>query len=98
MLDIDERGEAAALLRLRDDGERERRFAGRFRSENFHDAAARKTADAERAIDQDVAGRDDIDVDDLVVAEAHDRAVAVILGDLLDGEIEILIARGCDFV
>ena len=29
----------------------------------------------------------------LRVAQAHDRAVAVILGDLLDGEVEILVAR-----
>ena len=98
VLDVDERRETAALLRLGDDGERQRRFARRFRSENFDDAAARKSADAERAIDQDVAGGNDIDVDDLVVAEPHDRAVAVILGDLLDREIEVFVARGCDFV
>ena len=73
-------------------------FAGGFRAEDLDDAAAGKTADAERAIDQDVARGDDLDVDDLVVAETHDRAVAVVLGDLLDGEIEILVAGGCDLV
>ena len=98
VLDVDERREAAALLRLRDDREGERRFAGGFRAVNFHDAAARKAADAERAIDQNVAGGDDVDVDDLLVAEAHDRAVAVVLGDLLDGEIEVLVAGGDEFV
>ena len=45
----------AALLRLRDHGERERGFAGRFRAENFDHAARGKSADAKRAIDQDVA-------------------------------------------
>ena len=29
-----------------------------------------------------------------VVAEPHDRAVAVVLGDLLDGEIEVFVPRG----
>ena len=33
-----------------------------------------------------------------VVAESHDRAVAVILRDLLDREIEVLVAGGDDFV
>ena len=42
MLDVDEGGEAAAFLRLRDDGERKRRFAGGFRAENFDNAAARE--------------------------------------------------------
>ena len=98
MLDVDERRKPAALLRLRDDGERERRFTRRFRPENFHDASARKTADAQRAIDQDVAGGDDVDIDDLIVAQPHDRAVAVILGDLLDRQIEVLVSRDDEFV
>ena len=42
VLDIDERRQAAALLRLGDDGERERGFAGGFRAVNFDDAAARE--------------------------------------------------------
>ena len=59
---------------------------------DFDDASTRKSAHAEGAIDQDIASRDDFDVDDFLVAEAHDRAVAVILGDLLQSEIEILVA------
>ena len=98
VLDVDEGGESAALLRLGDDGQRERRLAGRFRSVNFHDASARKSAHAKRAIDQDVAGGNDFDVDDLLVAEPHDRAVAVIFGDLLDGEIEVFVAGSDKFV
>ena len=42
VLDVDERGEAAALLRLGDDGQGERGFAGRFRTVNFDHAAARE--------------------------------------------------------
>ena len=98
VLHIDEGGEAAALLRLRDDRQGERRFTGRFRPVNFHDASARKSADAERAVDQDVAGGDDFDVDDLFVAESHDRAFAVIFGDLLDGEFEVFVASGDKFI
>ena len=97
VLDVDEGREAAALLRLGDDGEREGRFAGGFRAEDFHDAPARKAADAERAVDEDVARGDDLDVHLRAIAEAHDRAVAEVLGDLLDGEIEVLVARDGDF-
>ncbi len=88
---------AAALLRLGDDGEGEGRLAGGFRAENLHDAPARKAADAERAVDEDIAGRDDLDVHDLGVAQPHDRAFAVFLRDLLDGEVEILVPGGGDF-
>ena len=98
MFDIDERRQAAAFLRLRDHGESERGFAGRFGTENFNDASAREAAHAESAVDQDVAGGNDVDVDDRFIAEAHDRAVAVVFRDLLDREIEILIAGGNDFV
>ena len=98
VFDVDEGGEAAALLRLRDHREGKRGFAGRFRPENFHHSAARKSTHAQRAIDQDVAGRDDIDIDNRIITQAHDRPVAVIFSDLLDRQIEVLIARGSDFV
>ena len=38
---VDERGHAAGLLRLRDDLQRQRRLARRFRPEDLDDAAAR---------------------------------------------------------
>lgn len=98
MLDIDEGGESAAFLRLGDDRERERRFSRRFGAKNFYDTPARKTADAQRAVDQDVAGRDDINIDDFFFAEAHDRTIAEVFGDLLNRKVEILIARRSDFV
>ena len=98
VFDIDERRKSAALLRLGDDGERERGFARRFRSENLHHAAARKSAHAERAIDQDIAGGNDVDVDNGSIAETHDRAVAEIFRDLLDRQIEVLVAGGSNFV
>jgi hypothetical protein len=33
-----------------------------------------------------------------MVAEAHDSSIAVVLGDLLEGEIEVLVALGGRFV
>ena len=63
VLDIDEGGEAAALLRLGDGGEGEGRLSGGFRAEDLDDPAAREAADAEGAVDEEVAGGDDIDVD-----------------------------------
>ena len=93
MFDVNKRGQAAAFLRLRNDRERERCFSRRFRTEHFNDATARESADAQSAIDQDVAGRDDINVDDLFGTQAHDRAFAVVFGNLLNGEVEILVSR-----
>jgi len=94
VLDVDERSEATAFLRLRDHGQRKRGFAGGFRTENFDDPAAGKSADAQRAINQNVPGRNNVDIDYFVVTETHDGAIAVILGDLLNGEIEIFVAGG----
>src|SRR5262245_22662190 len=98
MLDVDERREPAALLRLRDHGQRECRLTGRFRPINLDHASAWKTADAERAVDQNVAGRNDGDIDNFLATEAHDRAFAVILGDLLNGEIEIFVSGSGYFI
>src|SRR5437667_8122814 len=98
MFDIDERGKSAAFLRLCNNGERERGFAGRFWTENFDDSSPRKPAYPKRAIDENVAGRNDIDIDNLVVTQAHDRAVAVILGNLLNGQVEIFVSRGGQFI
>ena len=90
---IDERRHAAGLLRLRDDLERQRRLARRFRAEHFDDAAAGNAADAERVVEADRAGRDRGHLrDDLVAAEAHDRALAELLFDLADGQFDGLRA------
>ncbi len=96
VLHVDERRQTAALLRLRDERQGEGRLARAFRPENLHDAPARHAADAERAVDEDVARGDDLHVHHLAVAQAHDRPVAVVLGDLLEGEVEFLVALGSD--
>src|SRR5262245_47568742 len=94
MLDINEGCEAAAFLRLSDDRKCKRRFAGRFRAEDFDYSPARKSTDSERAVDQNVSSRNDIDINDLFPAQTHDRTFAVIFRDLLDRQVEVLISRG----
>ena len=90
---VNERREAAGLLRVGDDVEHQRRFAGRFRPEDFHDPSARDAADAQRQVNRQPAGRDDFDFHLRPrVAQAHDRAVAVGLGDGGDGGIEFAFA------
>src|SRR5436190_2723973 len=65
---------------------------------HFDDSAPWKSANSKRAIDQNIASRNDVDVNDLFVAKSHDRAVAVIFRDLLNRQIEILISRDGEFV
>ena len=98
VLDIHEGREPAQLLRLRDERQRERGLSRRLRPEDFDDAPARKAAATERAVDQDVARRDHLHVHVRGIAEAHDGSVSEILCDLLDGEIEVLVSCGGDFV
>jgi len=92
VLDVDEGGEAAALLRLGNDGERERGLTRGFRAEHFHNPAAGETANPESAVDQQVPGGDDIDIDAAVIAEAHDRRFTELLLDVGDREIQIAFA------
>src|SRR3954471_23364376 len=98
MLDIDERREAATLLRLRNYRQGQRRLPRRFRSVNLDNTAARKAPDAQRAINQNIPCRNNLDVDDLVVAETHDGAVAIVFCDLLNREVEVLVTRGDELV
>src|SRR5207302_359832 len=84
--------------RLRDHGQRKGGFAGRLRTENFDHTTAGKTADAKRTINQNVPGRNNVDINYLFVTKTHDGAIAVILGDLLNGEIEIFVTGGGDLV
>lgn len=97
VLDINESGEPAAFLGLGHDGQRERGFSGGFRPVNFHDASPGKASDAQGAVDEEIAGGDDFHFGMRIVAEAHDGTLAIIFGDLLDGQIEILGALGIDF-
>ena len=73
-------------------------FSRGLRAKNLHDSASRKSADAEGAIDQNVPSRNNIDIDNLLIAEAHDRAFAVVFCDLLDRQVEVLVSCCSDFV
>ena len=52
VLGVDEGGDAAELLRLGDDLQRQRGLAGGFRAVDLDDAAARQAADAERDVER----------------------------------------------
>ena len=103
VLGVDERRHAAELLRFGDDLQRQRRLARRLRSEDLDDAAARHAADAERVVDADGAGRNGVDrLDGALLAEPHDRALAELLFDLADGQLDGLdafaVLRSSSFV
>ena len=83
MLRVDEGRRAADLLHFRDDLQGQGRLAGGFRPIDFDHTAARQAADAQGDVQPERAGRDGFDVFcHLVVAQAHDRALAELLLDL----------------
>ena len=88
MLGVDERADAALLLRLGDRVQRERRLTGAFRAIDFDDAAARQTADAESDVEADRAGGDGLVLDRLALAQAHDRTLAKSALDLADRRVD----------
>ena len=74
---------AGDLLHLGDDLQRQRGLARRFGAVDFDHPAARQATDAQRDVQAQRAGGDDLDVFDLLaVAQAHDRALAELLFDL----------------
>ena len=77
-------------MRLRDDVQRERRFAGGFRTVNFNDAPLGHAADAERGVQRQGACGNGVYDQLRLIAQTHDRALAEILFDLLQRRIERL--------
>ena len=92
VLGVDERGHAARALCLGDDVQRQRRLARRLRAVDLDDAAARDAADTERDVKGQRAGRDDVDVLSLHVAETHDRSLSVGAFDLPECRLQCSIA------
>ena len=89
VLGVDEGAGAAELLHLGDDLQGERGLAGGLRAVDLDHPAARQAADAERDVEAERAGGDDLDVvDDLALAQAHDRALAELLLDLRQGGLQ----------
>ena len=79
VLRVDERGHTAHLLRLRDDVQRNGRLAGGFRAVDLHHAAARHAAHAQRHIQIQTARRNHLNIAHGALAHADDRALAELL-------------------
>ena len=98
VLGVDERDLAARLLRLGEHVQRQRRLTGGFRPVNFDDTALGQAPDAEREVERQRARGDGLHVRGLLVAAAHDGALAVELFDLchrrFDGALLVGVGRG----
>ena len=92
VLRVDERGDPAGALAVRDGVQGQRRLTRRLRSVDLDDAPARKPADAERHVERDRSGRDDLDRGAFVAAQAHDRPLAELAVDLGESRFEGLLA------
>ena len=88
VLGVDECRDAAGALRVGDGVQRERRLARGLGAVDLDDAATREPADAERDVEGDRAGRDDLDGGAIFAAEAHDRALAELAVDLRERGFE----------
>src|SRR5262249_32958003 len=98
VLGVDERTDAAALLRLGDEMQRERGLARRLRAVDLDHPAARYAAHAQRQVEPERARRQHLDVrvGERILAELHDRALAELLLDLADGELDGALAVHVD--
>src|ERR1700735_2466325 len=91
MFGVNKGANSALLLRFRDHMQRERRLARGFWSINLDYPAARQAADAERDVEAERPRRHCLDFDRLLVlAQAHDRALAERPFDLRQGGVERL--------
>ena len=82
MLGIHEGRNTAVPLRLRNRVQRHGGLTGRLRPVDLHHTTARKTADAQRCVNGDIAGGNRLDRRAGIVAEAHDGTLAKVLLDL----------------
>ena len=93
MLGIDDGAHAALFLGLGHDMERQGGLARRFRSVDLDHAAARNTADAERDVEPERAGRNRVDfIDCARIAQAHDGTLAKLFLDLAQRGSESFLA------
>src|SRR4029077_1540038 len=63
------------------------------RSKNLNHSPTRKPTNAKGTINQNIPGRNDVDIRDLVASQAHDGTFTIIFGNLLNRQIEILVSR-----
>ena len=91
VLGVDEGRRAPALLGLGHRGEGAHRLARRLGAEHLDDPAAGQPPDAEGGVEGETSGGDDVDLDHLGLAQAHDGALAVLLFHLGEGLIHGLL-------
>ena len=97
VLGVDVGGDAARLLHVGDEVEAERGLAGGLRAVDLGDAAPRDAADADGGVEVDGPGGDGGDLDPRRLgAHPHDGALAQLLLDLGDGEVQRLAAFGVE--
>ena len=88
VLRVDERRNAAGLLRVRHNVQREGGLAARFLPVALDDASARQPAHTEREVERERARGDDGDVRVLLAAEAHDGKFSEFLLDLRQHRVQ----------
>ncbi len=91
VLGVDEGCDPAGGLGVRDRVQSDGRLAGRFRTVDLHYASSWQPADAERHIQRDGTGRDDLDRWTGFVTEPHNRALAELLVDLCESVLQRLL-------
>src|SRR5581483_8199683 len=97
VLGVDEGRDAATLLRLGDELERERRLARRLGAVDLDNPASGNPADAEGDVQPERARRQTRDVlGERLLAQLHDGALAELLLDLTDGEVDSSLAIHID--
>ena len=94
---VNERGQAAGFLGLGDGRQGQGGFTGGFRSVDFHDAAAGEAAHAQRAVNEKIAGGDDVHFHLDVVSKAHDGVFSEVFLDLGEGQVKVALAGRCQF-
>ncbi len=93
MLGVDERGDAAVRLRLGDDVQTHRGLARALGPEDLHDATSGHAPDAEREVERErPCGDHRYPGSRRVLTELHHGALAELLLDLLERDVEHLVA------
>ena len=90
MFGVDERANATAPLRLGNHVKTKRGFAGRLRSEHLDDPAPRNPSDAERSVQRNRSGGDNLHNLDRALAQLHHGAFTVLFFDLLNSVFQRL--------
>ena len=91
-------GHATLLLGIGHHMQGKRGFTGRFGTIDFHDAALRQAANAQRHVERERTGRDYFDILHGLIAEAHGRALAEAFFDLRQSSVQRRLALGIELV